>query len=229
MTSLFDCSPRRVRLADLSFAARTFLRRPSTPLGRNLGRLGATALFAAAALLAGGSGVSAQTTPALQAGWNQVSPATVPPERMGSAMAYDAAHGQLVMFGGFGHRTVLNDTWLWSGSNWTQANPTTSSLGRFGASMAYDAALGEVILFGGEDLTVSIDNDTWAWNDATWTQLTPANSPPARVPYLSPLPISRVAVSRFGVENRMHKSHPLRAGLRPRFVDMAAAVMCPMP
>ena len=31
-------------------------------------------------------------------------------------MAYDAAHGQVVMFGGFTGGTVLNDTWIWDGT-----------------------------------------------------------------------------------------------------------------
>ena len=36
-------------------------------------------------------------------------------------MAYDAARGQVVVFGGAGDGPVLNDTWLWDGAEWWQA------------------------------------------------------------------------------------------------------------
>jgi hypothetical protein len=62
-------------------------------------------------------------------------------------MAYDAATGQLVLFGGFVGGTYLNDTWTWDGTNWTQQNPTTSPSPREGLSMAYDDAIGLVVLF----------------------------------------------------------------------------------
>jgi hypothetical protein len=38
-------------------------------------------------------------------------------------MAYDAAHAQVVLFGGFGGDiggTSLGDTWTWDGTDWTQ-------------------------------------------------------------------------------------------------------------
>jgi hypothetical protein len=38
-------------------------------------------------------------------------------------MAYDAAAGTVVMFGGDGLNGALNDTWTWNGSDWTQQTP----------------------------------------------------------------------------------------------------------
>jgi hypothetical protein len=56
--------------------------------------------------------------------WKQVHPGTTPPIESGTASAYDAASGQVVMFGGYGvtgHATGLYDqTWTWDGSDWTQ-------------------------------------------------------------------------------------------------------------
>ena len=42
-------------------------------------------------------------------------------------MAYDAAHGQVVLFGGFNTR-ALGDTWTWDGAAWaipTRGRSTT--------------------------------------------------------------------------------------------------------
>jgi len=53
--------------------------------------------------------------------WIQESPANMPPARFGAAMAYDAAHGVAVLFGGEDDSSNrFSDTWLWDGANWTQ-------------------------------------------------------------------------------------------------------------
>jgi hypothetical protein len=115
--------------------------------------------------------------------WTQKSPATSPSTRSGSAMAYDATHGQIVLFGGF-HRTsatvasYLNDTWVWDGTNWTQKSPATSPPPRSGAAMAYDATNSQTVLFGG--YIGGNLNDTWVWDGTDWTQKSPATSPSAR-------------------------------------------------
>ena len=63
-------------------------------------------------------------------------------------MAYDAATGTIVLFGGAASR-LLRDTWTWDGSTWTKQAPATSPPARSAASMAYDAATGTIVLFGG--------------------------------------------------------------------------------
>jgi hypothetical protein len=56
--------------------------------------------------------------------WTRVHPGTAPPVVSGAASAYDAASGQIVIFGGFGssaHESGLYDqTWTWHGSDWTR-------------------------------------------------------------------------------------------------------------
>jgi hypothetical protein len=65
--------------------------------------------------------VMLQVPSAIAADWTQKLPAKSPSGRHGHAMAYDSAHGQVVLFGGLGaDNTVLSDTWTWDGSNWTQ-------------------------------------------------------------------------------------------------------------
>src|SRR6202035_5580108 len=49
-----------------------------------------------------------------------------PPARTGAAMAFDAANGTVVLFGGNGRSRSLGDTWIWDGSAWAQAHPSTS-------------------------------------------------------------------------------------------------------
>ena len=68
-------------------------------------------------------------------------------------MAYDAATGTIVLFGGNNANSPpVGDTWTWDGSTWTKQAPATSPSAREVASMAYDAATGTIVLFGGVGL-----------------------------------------------------------------------------
>jgi hypothetical protein len=109
--------------------------------------------------------------------WIDRSPATGPAARAQQAMAYDAARGATVLFGGTTDHgtTLLNDTWQWNGSAWMQPSPAVVPPARSEAALIYDSARGVSVLTGGDSL-----NDTWAWNGSTWlSRLSPAN-PPAR-------------------------------------------------
>jgi Galactose oxidase, central domain len=72
-----------------------------------------------------------------------------PPARTEAAMAYDAADGTLVLFGGEGRSGSLGDTWTWDGSAWTQVHPSTSPPPLAGAKMAYDPVSHDLVLTGG--------------------------------------------------------------------------------
>jgi len=82
--------------------------------------------------------------------WTLKFPATSPSAREQFAMAYDAMHGRVVLFGGFNGSSYLGDTWVWNGTTWALQTPAASPTARYGASMAYDAAHGKVVLFGGD-------------------------------------------------------------------------------
>ena len=110
--------------------------------------------------------------------WTQKFPQNSPPGRFGHAMAYDAAHGQIVLFGGT-NTSLLSDTWLWDGTNWTQASPQTSPSGRSLHAMACDSARKQIVLFGGNS-NGTLLNDTWTWDGASWSKKSPQTSPPAR-------------------------------------------------
>ena len=62
--------------------------------------------------------------------WTNVTPSNPsnsPSPRSSAAMAYDAATGQVVLFGGYSvdpntyDPISYGDTWVWNGSTWTQA------------------------------------------------------------------------------------------------------------
>ncbi len=130
-----------------------------------------------------GSGVLGNTWTYNGTTWTEQSPATSPPARAYGSMAYDAATGQLVLFGGTSAvnypSSDLADTWTWDGITWTQQSPATSPSARAYGSMAYDAGTGQLVLFGGYTNS-GFSNDTWTWDGTTWTQLSPATSPPVR-------------------------------------------------
>lgn len=127
--------------------------------------------------------LAAASTPSIS--WQQQSPsAPLPPARDSAAMAYDAADGEMVMFGGESvsgsTATCFSDTWTYSGGTWTQVTTSPSPTARWGASMVYDAADGYVVLFGGGCNGQGYLGDTWEFHKGAWTELNPATSPPAR-------------------------------------------------
>ena len=104
--------------------------------------------------------------------WTQLSPATSPPARQFHSMVYDVARQQTVMFGGVdaSGSTLMNDTWVFDGTNWTQKTPAHSPPVRSGGQMAYDSVHGTVLLFGGRNASIQI-GDLWQWDGVDWTEL----------------------------------------------------------
>ena len=130
--------------------------------------------------------------------WTQKSPQTSPSIRSGSAMAYDAAHHEVVLFGG-SYGSPFNDTWVWDGSNWTQMSPMTSPPARYSHAMAYDSAHGQIVMFGGVvGNNFSFFNDTWVWDGTNWTQASPQASPTARYGHAMAYDSSHGLVVLFG-------------------------------
>ncbi|MDQ1539835.1 MAG: large repetitive protein, partial [Actinomycetota bacterium] len=102
-------------------------------------------------------------------------------------MAFDAASGQLVLFGPSvkDGECLPNITWTWDGANWSGHQPTVAPAQRDSATMAYDGATKQVILFGGagydpgcHSVAANTLRDTWAWNGSIWVQQHPATVPP---------------------------------------------------
>lgn len=101
-----------------------------------------------------------------------------PLPREGAAMAYDAAAGRVVMFGGRNNGSFYSDTWQWTGKTWKTVLAATPPTPRYKHAMAWCEAAGAVIMFGGLNVTADV-GDTWKLTGATWTRLT-ASGPSAR-------------------------------------------------
>src|ERR1700719_986653 len=95
--------------------------RGSWPGGRRL-TAGAIALLSVVGVL-GVFPSAVQASPSLGLSWTRQAPASSPPARSGASMAYDAATGTVVLFGGGGANSSLSDTWTWDGATWTQQHP----------------------------------------------------------------------------------------------------------
>jgi uncharacterized protein (TIGR03437 family) len=117
--------------------------------------------------------------------WTQVTPQNSPPARCYHEMAYDSAHDQVVLFGGGTsdllsmNTGLLNDTWLWDGSNWTQGTPQNSPSARNRFGMTFDAGHEQAVLFGGRDATGGFWDDTWTWSVSAGT------TPPPDTPVIA--------------------------------------------
>jgi hypothetical protein len=92
-----------------------------------------------------------------------------PPRRAADhAMAYDAARGQVVLFGGGGSQ--LNDTWVWDGSNWVrsfQALRHRKSVNGSQPRMAYDA---KPEVFSSVRTQIQAHPLPWVWDGSRWVQ-----------------------------------------------------------
>ncbi len=87
-----------------------------------------------------------------QPNWVQKPAANRPAARYAHGMVYDAARGEVVLFGGgLGGPPGYYDTWVWNGTNWTQKYSAQSPRGPYWYAMAYDDARSKVVLFGGWD------------------------------------------------------------------------------
>jgi putative cell wall-binding protein len=104
--------------------------------------------------------------------WTQLHPSTSPPAGAGACAAYDAATGEVVLFGDGtgvnGGRVGDPNTWTWDGTTWTPhlltpAPPTST----FACGMTYDATRSTVVFQSEAAAGVS----TWEWNGTAWAQL----------------------------------------------------------
>jgi len=105
--------------------------------------------------------------------WTQLSPSSSPSGRSYASMAYDAADGYVLLFGG---AYTFDDTWTFKAGSWTELSPASAPSPRYAAPLAYDAADGYTLLSGG----YGAPSDTWEFKAGSWTQLSPSISPSPR-------------------------------------------------
>jgi len=118
-----------------------------------------------------------------------------PSGRTSHALAFDAAHKTVVLFGGDPGGSPLGDTWMWDGSLWTQVGDTGPDA-RHRSAAAFDAARGQVVLFGGA-AGQGLFGDTWTWDGELWTQVADTG-PAARAGHAVAYDAARQQVVLFG-------------------------------
>ena len=111
-----------------------------------------------------------------------------PPARSDHTMAFDAAHGEVLLYGGStfdGQESEYpQDLWAWDGNTWTQKCTTAECTdvlppGRSNASLTYDSHRDLTVLFGGWNAGTGLLADTWEWDGTEWTE-TANGTPTAR-------------------------------------------------
>ena len=125
--------------------------------------------------------------------WVLLSPVNHPTARAAHAMAYDSFEqatpapytGTVILFGGNAAGTIVNDTWIWSGTNWYNPTVGTAPGSRNFHAMGYDVTTDQVIMFGGISGGAPVTDTTWRWgggsdnNHLQWQKLTESASNPS--------------------------------------------------
>jgi hypothetical protein len=110
-----------------------------------------------------------------------------PPGRIVPALAYDAQHKKIVLFGGDDYTRCLGDTWVYDCATrtWQEVHPKVSPPPRALAAMVYVPGQDAVLMAGGYGSGWQGRSDTWIYRVAenTWTRL--AVDVPAPAAYAS--------------------------------------------
>ncbi len=114
--------------------------------------------------------------------------AHTPPPRKNTMMAFDAADGGVVLFGGkTDSNDLTDDVWVWNGATWSKlanasasCDPNLKPCPREHGSLAPDPVTHGVVLFGGDHFGTASSNDTWVWHAGSWAKQSPAHKPGAR-------------------------------------------------
>jgi hypothetical protein len=114
--------------------------------------------------------------------WRQEIVTPSPAARRGATMVFDAARGEIVMFGGCPDSLVVGETWVWKDGSWSKKVPVSSPPPRCYHASAYDPVREKVVVFGGSSAAGGAAlGDTWTWDGTTWTDEGPGTGPDPRI------------------------------------------------
>jgi hypothetical protein len=109
-----------------------------------------------------------------------------PSPRAFAAMAWDAAHGRIVLSGGVGDASPFDDAWFWNGTIWARL-PGGLPSGRWAVAMAFDYSLWQFVMHGGSSSPVvggchTTLDETYVWDGVSPSAVarSPAVTPGAR-------------------------------------------------
>jgi hypothetical protein len=111
--------------------------------------------------------------------WTLLDPTVTPPARHFFGMAYDAARGVTVLFGGSFGAARFNDTWTWNGTSWAQ-QPVAAPSAKGWTQLAYDAATKTIVGYAYDSSADQPAEYTIAWDGTRWADRTGATDPTAR-------------------------------------------------
>jgi hypothetical protein len=137
-----------------------------------------------------------------------------PPPRHQHSMAYDAARGRCVLFGGLDANTNAprGDTWCYDGSTWLQVVTANAPVPRRFAAMAFDCARGRVVLHGGYGgYGLGVPLDTWEFDGGNWVAV--------------PIPETSVYSSVMTYDNRRDRLVMVGSGETMGFVAASVATI----
>ncbi|MFZ0891050.1 MAG: PKD domain-containing protein [Thermoplasmata archaeon] len=98
-----------------------------------------------------------------------------PPPAAGGGLAYDAALGKVVLFGGLNATGGYSDyTWTYHAMSWTNVTATagTPPSPRVLPAFSADSTNGQLVLFGGRSTAFTWLQDTWTFGNGTWVNVT---------------------------------------------------------
>jgi hypothetical protein len=112
--------------------------------------------------------------------WSQKRPATIPPARAFSVVAFDIRRGVVTLFGGWTVNGPLKDSWTWDGTSWTQVAVASNPPTLFPLGLAYRQADDSLLLVGQvtSGSTIYSTVQTWTFAQQTWRQVTTAGTAP---------------------------------------------------
>lgn len=171
----------------------------------------------------------------------------MPEARTLAGLIADPLHHGLVLFGGRGVRSDLDDTWTWDGNTWSQRHPAVSPPPQENVQLVWDGARGRVLLVNGQvhrEPSGQVDdhplNELWAWDGATWHQESPDWAPTGNLrdhllawdtshSYLvmADMDTAPVLPAAVPIPSGVHVAPPLPPGRRPPGVAAGPAPVPP--
>ena len=120
--------------------------------------------------------------------WTSFSAAPHPAGRWAPALTFDAARGEIVLYGGFlgtgsGAIGESKETWIRNGTAWASKAGSPPASG--GAVLAYDRMYQMMIMAGGDGTPPGGFDRTWSFDAEGWADVTPSSPTPG---LLSSLP-----------------------------------------
>ncbi|MFH2009213.1 MAG: kelch repeat-containing protein [bacterium] len=129
--------------------------------------------------------------------WTDTTPAASPSQRKDHRMAYDAAQGAVVLFGGSYGGAFYDQTWEYDGATWTLASSAVRPTARQLHGLVYDSARARLVLYGGNYGQADLA-DTWERSGTTWSQNTTLSLPSSRSRHAAAYDRSRGKLVLFG-------------------------------